>query len=176
MVSIRLATIDDAEQIASLSQQTFFETFAEENTRENMEKFLNEQFTKGKLMLEVGRNENIFLLAYAGNEIAGYVKLSDAKKPPAFERVASIELARLYVVKKMIGKRVGQALMQNSLDIAEELKKELVWLGVWEKNTRAIDFYKKWGFEKFDEWDFLLGDDLQKDWLMKKELSNNLLK
>ena len=40
--------------------------------------------------------------------------------------------------------------------------------GVWEKNYRAIEFYTKWGFEKFDDTDFLLGDEVQKDWLMKK--------
>jgi len=51
-----------------------------------------------------------------------------------------------------------------------DIKKEIVWLGVWEKNNRAISFYKKWGFEKFGEHSFTLGDDIQNDWLMKKEL------
>ena len=60
--------------------------------------------------------------------------------------------------------------MQASLDIAISRGKQVVWLGVWEKNERAIRFYHQWGFEKFDETDFLLGDDVQRDWLMKKEL------
>ena len=70
----------------------------------------------------------------------------------------------------MIGKGVGSQLMEASLHEARRKNKEVVWLGVWERNQRAIDFYLKWGFEKFDETDFLLGDDVQRDWLMKKVL------
>ncbi len=60
--------------------------------------------------------------------------------------------------------------MQKSIDIAKQKQKQIIWLGVWEKNQRAIDFYHKWGFEKFGEQNFLLGTDLQTDLLMKKEL------
>ena len=176
MLSIRLATIDDANLIASLSQQTFFETFAEANTPENMEKFLAEQFTKGKLMLEVGRPENIFMLAYYGSEPAGYLKLREGVRPAGLEDVPCIEIARLYVVKQMLQKGIGKVLMQNAVDIAIELKKRILWLGVWENNKRAIDFYTRWGFKKFGEADFLLGDDVQNDWMMKKELPDDLFK
>jgi ribosomal protein S18 acetylase RimI-like enzyme len=80
----------------------------------------------------------------------------------------AMEIARIYSMTNMIGKGVGKALMQASIDLAKEKGKEVIWLGVWEKNQRAIDFYIKWGFEKFDETDFLLGNDLQRDWLMRK--------
>ena len=60
--------------------------------------------------------------------------------------------------------------MKKCLDLASDLKKEVVWLGVWEHNQRAIEFYKKWGFEKFGTHIFQLGDDPQKDWLMLKKL------
>lgn len=168
---LRHATPEDAVLVANISHQTFYDTFAADNTAEDMTKFLNEQFTKGKLMLEVGAPENIFLLAYHQNEVAGYVKLREGKKPLGFNGTASIEIARLYVVKNYLGKGVGKLLMQAALNIAKEKMKEVVWLGVWEKNQRAIDFYTAFGFQKFDECDFLLGNDLQRDWLMKKSLS-----
>lgn len=171
MISIRLATVEDAEKIAVVSRQTFYETFAAENTEENMQKFLNEQFTKGRLILEVGKPEHIFLLAYYNNDIAGYMKLSEAKKPGELQGYSCIEIARLYAMKNFLGKGVGKALMANALDIAGELKKEIIWLGVWEKNQKAIEFYQRWGFEKFGQWEFLLGDDVQQDWLMKKNIS-----
>ena len=121
-------------------------------------------------MLEVGTQENIFLLAYCGDRIAGYVKLREGKKLLELKGAATIEIARLYALKEFIGKGVGKRLMQAAIDIANAQKKEVIWLGVWEKNQRAINFYTAWGFEKFREVDFLLGDDLQHDWLMKKEL------
>lgn len=167
---IRQATKEDAILIADISHQTFYESFAADNTKENMDKFLKEQFTKGKLILEVGAPGNEFFLAYDDNELTGYVKLRDASKPRILNNVNAMEIARLYVIAGKIGSGVGKALMQTSIDHAKKNGKTVVWLGVWEKNTRAIEFYTKWGFEKFDETDFLLGDDVQRDWLMRKLL------
>lgn len=167
---IREATVADARLIADISHQTFYETFAAYNTREDMDKFLNQQFTKGKLILEVGAKGNIFLLAYDKDIIAGYVKLRDERIPLSMGNVAALEVARLYAMSHQIGKGVGSILMQSSIDVARQKNKAWLWLGVWEKNQRAIDFYTKWGFEKFDETDFLLGDDLQRDWLMKRRV------
>jgi ribosomal protein S18 acetylase RimI-like enzyme len=167
---IREATVKDAELIANISHQTFYETFAAYNSRENMDKFLNQQFTKGRLMMEVGARENIFLLAYDHYKVAGYVKLRDQRMPLSLGNVNAMEIARLYAMTDQIGKGVGSFLMQACINIAKEKMKDWLWLGVWEKNQRAIDFYTKWGFEKFDETDFLLGDDIQRDWLMKKKI------
>lgn len=170
--SIREAAIDDAMLVADISRQTFYDSFAADNTKEDMDKFLREQFTRGKLMLEVGAPNNAFYLAYHNNEIAGYLKLRDAGKPLNLLGVNVLEIARLYARSSMIGKGIGSRLMQKSINIALEKNKEAVWLGVWEKNRRAIDFYTRWGFEKFGEQDFLLGDDVQNDWLMIKRIGN----
>jgi diamine N-acetyltransferase len=156
--------------IADISQQTFYDSFIADNTEEDMQKFLTEQFTKGRLMLEVGSPENIFLLAYIGEEVAGYVKMREGKLPEQLKGKNALEIARIYCTTSCIGKGAGKALMQKCIDIAEQKQKQVIWLGVWEKNKRAIDFYTRWGFEKFGEQDFLLGSDLQNDWLMKKEL------
>jgi diamine N-acetyltransferase len=169
--SLRYATREDAELVADISRQTFYDTFAADNTEEDMTKFLNEQFTKGRLMLEVGSPENIFLLVQAGDAVAGYLKLREGRRLSPFETLQSLEIARIYAVKDFIGQGVGRLLMQAAIDIATQKEKDVIWLGVWERNQRAIDFYTSWGFEKFGECDFLLGDDLQRDWLMKKHLA-----
>ncbi|HEU5163950.1 MAG TPA: GNAT family N-acetyltransferase, partial [Chitinophagaceae bacterium] len=138
--------------------------------KENMDKFMNEQFTREKLMEEVTERGNTFLLAFDGDTPVGYARMREGKKFPEFENRDSIEIARIYSVNSYLGTGVGQQLMRQCVFIAKELKKEIIWLGVWEKNPRAIAFYSKWGFEKFSEQDFLLGDDLQKDWLLMKKL------
>ena len=169
-ITIRSATDNDAELIADLSRQTFYETFAADNTKENMDKFMNEQFTRERLIDEVGQPWHVFLLAFGDDEPIGYAKLREGSVPPGLLGRSCIEIARIYSVRKMIGKGVGQKIMQTCIDIGFEKRKEILWLGVWEKNKRAIDFYTRWGFEKFGEQKFLLGDDPQTDWLMKKEL------
>ena len=169
-LTIRYATEDDAALIADISRQTFYATFAPFNSKVNMEIFMNIQFTKGRLMLEVGQPENTFLLAYMGEDVAGYAKLRDTRHPKNLGSSKAIEIARLYAMPDLIGKGVGKLLMEKSLEIADQKNKDTIWLGVWKENKKAIDFYTHWGFGIFDECDFILGNDLQKDWLMKKRL------
>lgn len=169
-ITIRQATKEDASLIADISHQTFYDAFAADNTKADMDKFLTEQFTKDKLMQEVGATQHIFLLAFEGDEAVGYVKLREGYTPSLLGNGNAIEIARIYAKKNSIGKGVGKVMMQASITVALEKEKNSIWLGVWEKNKRAIAFYTNWGFEKFDETDFLLGNDLQRDWLMKKQL------
>jgi ribosomal protein S18 acetylase RimI-like enzyme len=164
-IRIRQATKSHAALIADLSRQTFYETFAAQNRREDMELFLREQFTHDTLMAEVGATGNTFLIAYAANEPVGYARLRATGT-----NTTDIEIARLYATAAVIGRGVGKALMQACLDVAKEENKKTVWLGVWEKNARAITFYTAWGFEKVGEQDFRLGNDVQRDWIMQKTL------
>lgn len=169
-INICYATADDAELIADISRQTFEEAFAAQNTPENMQKFLNEQFTKEALIEEVGTNGNTFLMAYAENELVGYVRLRDNNTPEGLEGQNVIEISRIYATAGAIGKGIGSELMQACVDTARQLKKDVIWLMVWEQNQKAIEFYKKWGFEKFGDQGFVLGDDIQNDWLMKRNV------
>ena len=171
ILTIKEATRKDAELIAEMSRQTFYDTFAADNRKEDMDQFLDEVFTKKELMKEVGAKNNIFLLASVDEQLSGYVRMREFNNPPSLGNVIAMEIARIYVVKEFIGTGVGAALMQRCIDISNDLQKELIWLGVWERNYRAITFYQKWGFEKFDETEFILGADVQTDWLMKKKLS-----
>jgi ribosomal protein S18 acetylase RimI-like enzyme len=169
-ITIRRATAADAGMIADLSRQTFYDSFAADNTPEDMDKFMNEQFTREKLMAEVTDPDSIFLLALAEEIVAGYAHLREASNPPELGNKPAIEIARIYAVASTIGKGVGSTLMQECLSVAKDKKKALVWLGVWEHNQRAISFYTKWGFRKFSEHIFVVGNDPQTDWLMQKEL------
>jgi diamine N-acetyltransferase len=173
-VTIRFATKEDAGLIADLSRKTFFDAFAPFNTKADMEKFMNEQFSKKKLMEEVNDEKNIFLLAYIDQKVLGYTKMSQSPNPEELSDVRAIEIARIYVADQLIGKGVGSAMMDWCLSHAKALKKDIIWLGVWENNRRAIDFYSKWGFEKFGEHSFILGNDVQNDWLMKKSLTETI--
>jgi len=169
-IILRLATEDDAGLIADLSRQTFLDTFAADNTVENMDKFMTRQFSREKLIDEVRQPWHVFFLAMLNERPAGYVKMREGAVPLMLAGQSCIEIARIYSATEMIGKGVGKKLMQAAIDFAGRKQKKVIWLGVWERNQRAIDFYLKWGFEKIGEQTFLLGDDPQTDWLMMKEL------
>ena len=162
MIVVRQADESDAELIADMSRVTFYDTFAESNSPENMNWFMNEKFTRENLIAEVGAPRNIFLLAYLNNIPAGYARIRTEEK--------AFEIARIYALKEFIGKGIGRALMEYCIRLATENKKEFMWLGVWEHNPHAIRFYKNFGFEKTGEHVFMLGNDPQTDWVMKKTL------
>lgn len=135
-----------------------------------MAKFMNGPFDRQKLLAEVPDPENHFFIAESAGSPIGYLKMRRSVLSKIIPYDKAIEIAHIYAIKEAIGKGVGKALMKASIDYALLLKMEIIWLGVWEKNLRAIDFYIKWGFSKFSEHIFFVGDDPQTDWLMKKDL------
>ncbi len=172
VIQIRIAGVQDAELIAGLSRRTFYESFAEFNTAENMRIFLDEQFPAERQVAEVGAPGRIFFLAYVDDQPAGYASMREGEPPKGLDDQKAIEIVQLYSEQKTIGKGVGAALMNACLDEARQRDKDWVWLGVWEHNERALAFYRKWGFEWFGEHIFLVGLDAQTDWWMKKRLND----
>jgi ribosomal protein S18 acetylase RimI-like enzyme len=168
---IAIATKKDAELIAEISRKTFSDTFAPHNTPENMELFLNTQFTHKQLVAQLGAPGNTFLIAFLGDEPVGYARLFEGTEvPPEIADTPNIEISRLYAVQHAIGKGIGRALMEACIDFGRSNKKDWIWLGVWEHNHRAIAFYEKMGFGIFERHIFLLGRDVQYDWVMKRRL------
>jgi ribosomal protein S18 acetylase RimI-like enzyme len=170
-VILKRAGQEDAALIADLSRRTFQEAFAAANTKEDMELFMEKQFTREGLMQEVYAGVSHFFIAYELHKPVGYVCIRPGDNLPEFAKQFSIELARIYVLQSHLGKGIGKLLMQKAIEVAIAEQKEIIWLGVWEKNERAIQFYQQWGFRRFGEHDFLLGHDVQTDWLMLKRLS-----
>jgi diamine N-acetyltransferase len=168
LIVTRLAEAADAMLIAELSRKTFYDAFAKDNTVADMDQFMNEVFTRESLIKEVEEGDGIFLLAFINDEAVGYVRMREKNNENIMADVNAIEIARIYATQESIGKGVGKALMEHCMQIARELKKDVIWLGVWEKNEIAIAFYKKHGFEKFGEHVFVIGSDPQTDWLMKR--------
>jgi ribosomal protein S18 acetylase RimI-like enzyme len=107
----------------------------------------------------------------AGDEVIGYLKLNFGQSQTELKDRKAVEIERIYVLKTFHGKHVGQQLYDKAIEIARQKAAEYVWLGVWEENPRAIQFYRKNGFVEFDKHIFKVGDDLQTDIMMKLSLS-----
>ena len=170
-VIIRKAGLDDATLIQKFGIKTFRDSFKALNTPENMKLYLEKSFSLEKIHEELSDPDTEFLLAFTDQHIAGYAKVISNKNNNSLKEKPGLELERIYVAQQYIGHQVGKVLLEKCFQVAKEKKTKVVWLGVWEHNPRAIAFYRKWGFEKFGEHVFMLGNDEQKDWLMKKTLS-----
>ena len=155
----------EANLLADISRTTFAETFAPVNTPEDMAIFMERQFTAEQLKAEMGKPGYLHLLASYNGAPAGYLFLKK-QTHPALNLAAALEISRIYCLQAFQGKGVGKAMMEYALQFAQENGLPTIWLGVWKENTKALAFYTSFGFRIFGDTDFLLGNDLQKDWLM----------
>ena len=163
---------EQIDQLQQIGRLTFSETFAESNSAENMAKYLDEAYSYEKLNAELNDPNSIFYFAMMGQDVIGYLKLNMGASQTEVKDNNALEIERIYVLKSFQGKRVGQLLFDKATQIAKEQNAVFVWLGVWENNKRALQFYTKNGFVEFDQHVFVLGDEAQTDIMMKLELSN----
>lgn len=163
---------DEILQLQEIGKQTFYETFSDSNTEENMKSYLENGFSIDKITAELNDENTEFYFAKIGKKIIGYLKLNFGKSQTELKDDKALEIERIYVLKEFHGKKVGQILYDKAIEIAKQKKSDYVWLGVWEENPRAINFYKKNGFVEFDKHIFKLGDDEQTDIMMKLKLTN----
>ncbi|UKB77475.1 GNAT family N-acetyltransferase [Chryseobacterium sp. MEBOG07] len=164
------ASSEDLEIVQNLGIQTFSETFAEDNTEEAMKKYLEESFNTEKIKSELNNPNSFFYIAWEEDNPVGYLKVNSGKAQTELQDETSLEIERIYVKKSHHGKKVGQLLYHQALETAQHLNKAYLWLGVWEENLRALNFYRKNGFVEFDKHIFKLGEEEQTDLMMKKML------
>ena len=104
------------------------------------------------------------------DQTIGYLKVNFQQVQTELKDANSLEIERIYVLKEFHGQKVGQLLYQKAIQIAKSNMLKYVWLGVWDQNPRAINFYKKNGFIELDKHVFKLGNDEQTDLLMRLEI------
>jgi len=169
-IIITKATTKDVAIVQNIGRQTFYETFAESNTEEDMAKYLDENFSTEKVSAELNNPDSNFFIAWDEDKAIGYLKLNIGKAQTELQDETSLEIERIYVKSEYHGKRVGQILYDKALEVATAHNKQSIWLGVWEENPRAIKFYEKNGFVAFDKHIFKMGSDEQTDIMMSKQL------
>lgn len=171
MIRIRYANENDSLLLTTLGRKTFYDTFARHNTPQDMALYLAESFSPEKQAAELKDPDIIFLIAEMENAVVGYVKLRANHGCDEITDTLPMELERIYSVQEYIGRGVGAELMRASIKEAQERGFNCLWLGVWDKNEKAIKFYERWGFRKAGSHAFLLGNDIQNDFIMELDVT-----
>jgi ribosomal protein S18 acetylase RimI-like enzyme len=167
-LKIRRANREDADLLAELGARTFSETFAADNTLQDMSAYIAASFSLTQQTAELANPASTFLLAEVGGLATGYAKLHAGEAAEGVEGAKPIELVRLYVSLEWLGRGIGEALMRACVDEARQAGHDAIWLGVWERNGRAQAFYRKWNFRAVGGHVFQLGSDPQRDILMQR--------
>lgn len=167
-VVIRRGTEGDVGLLAEMGAETFFDAYVDDIEEGLLAGFVEEAFGVEQQAAEMADEGVVVLIAESEGQAVAYALLREWEAapeglPPQIAGRRSMELGRIYARKAWIGRGVGSALMRACLQLAEERGFEMMWLGVWERNERAIAFYRKWGFEEMGEQVFMLGEERQRD-------------
>lgn len=169
-LQLKPCSAGDLAVLRELSVKTYYETFARLNTPENMADYLEEAFAPEQLKAELIDQNSQFYFLYADGQRAGYLKVNEAPSQTDINDPDAMEIERIYVSSEFQGAGLGTYLMERALEMAGNRGKKYVWLGVWEKNEKALRFYKRNGFYHVGTHVFVMGDDPQTDYVMRKDL------
>ena len=143
-IIIRRATIADAVKLSAISIQTFYDTFIGTCKEEDMTAFLKEYFNLKQVQAELSNENDFYYLAELNGRVVGYCRwMEDYTNFSLMKRWKSLELKRIYILKEYHGKGVAQQLMNLVIQYAQSNQYQVLWLGVWENNHRAQNFYEK---------------------------------
>lgn len=169
-IVVRAIGVSDVDALQLIAKKIFAETFKDYNSPENLNQYLEEKFSIERLLQELSNPFSSFYFAQIGNDVIGFLKTNTGTAQTELNDLNAFEIERIYVLEAYHGNKVGQLLIDKALEEAQKTTCSYVWLGVWENNHRAVRFYQKNGFEKFDTHIFRLGDEEQTDWMMKRDL------
>ena len=162
-IQIRRAVDSDAAALAEFAARTFADTFGAENRAEDLRAHLESAYGITQQTRELNDPSVVTLLLHRGTTLAGYAQVRSKAPPPCVTRERPVELYRFYVDRLAHGSGVAQRLMAAARAAAREFGGLHLWLGVWERNPRALSFYKKEGFVDVGSTDFYVGPDRQTD-------------
>lgn len=170
MPDLTRVTDADLPELRAISIEAFSETFASQNTPEDLEAYVAESFASGVLAEEIANPSSSFFLTRVNGKPAGYLKVNTGSAQSENRGRDALEVQRIYTLARYKGHGLGSLMMARAIEIARSENLRTVWLGVWEHNTEARGFYEHVGFAVVGTHDFRLGNDVQTDLIMELSL------
>ncbi len=169
-LDIRRAVPSDAPRLAELARRTFATAFADDSTPSNIAAYLREAFSDEQIRAELADTRSTFIWAEQTGIPAGYAKLRRGSALDCVSSIDPVQLERIYAETDQIGVGIGKTLLHTAIKIAQSEGFKTLWLGVWQDNSRAIEFYRRQGFRDVGQRDFMLGHDRHTDLVMELDL------
>ena len=166
-IKILSCQADQVKLLQGVAIETFRQTYAQYNDPKNFEVYIATAFNESQLLKELQHPDSFYYLAIGQKNVLGYLKLNIGAAQTEEQVIPSLEIERIYVLRQFQGMGIGKLFLQKSIDQANSLTLNRIWLGVYELNKSALSFYQKQGFQVFGTHTFKLGSEDQKDYMME---------
>lgn len=173
MRTIRRATLDDAEPLARLAESTFRDAFAAGNRPADVDLHCARSFSATIQSREIHDPNTVTIVAELDGELIAFAQVLLQSPKPCVDAKRPSELRRFYVSEEWHGRGIAQEVLSEVLTRTARGGSDALWLGVWERNSKAMAFYRKCGFTVVGEHVFHLGEDPQRDLVMAIEMEGS---
>lgn len=171
LISIEPITPDEVDALRDLGLSIFYASFSHNNTPENMKAYTDKAYSRSQLLSELQEPGSEHYFLNVDGTHAGFLKLNRSGAQSDINDPDSLEIQRIYVDMPFQNRGLGKVMLEKAIDRARVLDLHYIWLGVWEHNPDAIRFYERHGFTIFGKHQFVMGDDMQTDILMKLRIT-----
>lgn len=161
MMQIRSLSSPEIPQLAALARHIFLDTFVPTNNPQDVMDYAEEFLTVEHFSRDLKNSDYFTYGCFVENEMVGYIQMLINR----FEVHDGIEfeLKRFYLLADYHGKGYAKKMMEHCVSVAKQKGYEQMWLGVWEKNYKALKFYEKMGFRPISSHNFVMGQETQTD-------------
>jgi ribosomal protein S18 acetylase RimI-like enzyme len=156
MLLINKATIKDARALSTLSVAAFLPAHGHSASEEVIDSYISDNFSEENFIKELSSSDFQYHLIYYKEELAGFSKVIFNYQNQFVTETNATKMERLYLLEKFYNLGLGKELLNFNIALAKQNKQAGIWVFVWIENTKAITFYKKNGFKKVGNSDFVL--------------------
>lgn len=169
-MKIRKARLGDLNNLAVLKQQVWISTYATEGLIEEFSSYVLSEYSVENVRKSITDTNKITLLAISDDAVVGCVEILLSPKSPISPIEPCIEISTFYILERFQGIGIGKKLLTVCLNEIKRLNFNKVWLTVYYKNQKAIEFYRRQNFIQIGETDFLLGEDKHKNYILIRDV------
>ncbi len=166
--TIRRAVPADAEALARIGAETFVETFGHMYPPADLAAFLPYAYGLERTRADLADPAKASWLVEADGIVVGYALAGPCDLPHDAVTPACGELKRLYILKAHHGGGTGSRLLATVLAWLEQDGPRPLWIGVWSENFGAQRLYGRMGFEKVGEYEFAVGETLDREFILRR--------
>lgn len=164
MIILRKAKEQDIEIIQDIANNTWYDTYGDLLTIEQIKYMLDKMYNKGELLSQL-KNGHTFLIAEQNNRDLGFAGFSLIN-----HETATYKLHKLYVLPESHGKGVGKLLINEVLNLVKKSGGTKLQLNV-NRNNKASKFYSSAGFIIKETVDLDIGNGFfMNDYVMEKTI------
>ncbi len=165
-VDIRVARDGDAALLAEIGRSTFVDKFRDLYKATDLEHFLDESHSASVYQSLIDAPDHQVWIAESGQAPIGYATAGPCKLPLPEPCASAGELQRIYVAEGHQGVGLGQRLYEECIAFLKQHFDD-IFLGVYSENIGAQRFYQGRGFAKVGEYDFMVGEHADREWILQ---------